>query len=332
MTALTRILVASTAIIAASAAGAVAQEVTLRVGTVYQVDHTISKGSAEFERLVEEASGGEIDVEVFYAEELGTEREMAEMTRAGGLEMVLSGLPGTGAFVPEIEVMEAFYTYDDVEDLARVVAEIAPDLNAFMEPQGFHLVGAMYQGPRNLLASRPVNTFADMEGLRLRIPQTPLFVALAQSWGATPTAIAFSEAYTALENGVVDAVEGTSESIVTMGFAEQAKYLTLTRHNFYPQPMVVNLDWWNTLSPEHQQIINEAATAAGQYQLSLHQAADEAARAAMVEIGVEVIEPEDFEQFRDSVLGAMDGYIQEKGPEVYAVYQKMLEVAGSDDD
>jgi tripartite ATP-independent transporter DctP family solute receptor len=306
---------------------ALAQDVTLRVGTVYQTDHTISKGSAEFERLVNEKSNGEIDVQVFYAEELGTEREMAEMTRAGGLEMVLSGLPGTGAFVPQIEVMEAFYTYDDVEDLARVAAAIAPELNAFMEPQGFHLVGMMYQGPRNLLASRPVGKFEDMEGLRLRIPQTPLFVALAQSWGATPTAIAFSETYTSLESGVVDAVEGTAESIVTMGFSEQAKNLTLTRHNFYPQPMVVNLDWWNSLSDEHRQIIEEAAAEATAYQLSLHKDADDAALARMKEQGVEIIEPEDLDRFREPVLAAMDEYIKAKGDDVYAVYQKMLEIA-----
>jgi C4-dicarboxylate-binding protein DctP len=86
--------------LALSAVAGFAQEVTLRVGTVYQTSHTISKGSAEFERLVEEKSAGAIEVQVFYAEELGSEREMAEMTRAGGLEMVLSGLPGTGSFVP----------------------------------------------------------------------------------------------------------------------------------------------------------------------------------------------------------------------------------------
>ncbi len=324
-------LLGTTAMVALTLSAS-AQEVTLRVGTVYQVDHTISKGSAEFERLVEEKSDGAIDVEVFYAEELGTEREMAEMTRAGGLEMVLSGLPGTGAFVPQIEVMEAFYTYDDVEDLARVVEAIAPDLNAFMEPQGFHLVGAMYQGPRNLLSTTPVNSLEDMQGLRLRIPQTPLFVALADAWGATATPIAFSETYTSLESGVVDAVEGTHESIVTMGFSEQAKYLMRTQHNFYPQPMVVNLDWWNGLSAEYQQIIEEAAQEAGQYQLSLHQEADDAATARMQEQGVEIIELDNLEEFREPVLAAMDTYIQSKGDEVYAVYQRMLEVAGSDED
>jgi len=323
---LAKTIAGTLAALAVSATAAMAADVTLRVGTVYQLSHTISKGSAEFERLVEEKSNGEIDVQVFYAEELGSEREMAEMTRAGGLEMVLSGLPGTGSFVPQIEVMEAFYTYDDVEELAEVVSAIAPDLNTFMEPQGFHLVGYMYQGPRNLLSTRPVRTVDDMRGLKLRIPQTPLFVALAQSWGATPTAISLGEVYTSLESGVIDAVEGTSETIVSSKFFEKAKYLTLTRHNFYPQPMVVNKAWWDGLSEEHQRIIEESAAEAAQYQLSLHKDADDAAVQAMRDGGVEVIEVE-LEPFRAQVLAAMDGYIKSKGDDVYAVYQKMLAIA-----
>lgn len=324
MRAVTTLAYAATALMALGSA-AWAADVTLRVGTVYQTTHTISKGSAEFERLVEAKSNGAIDVQVFYAEELGSEREMAEMTRAGGLEMVLSGLPGTGSFVPQIEVMEAFYTYDNVEELAKIVGAIAPDLNKFMEPQGFHLVGYMYQGPRNLLSTKPVRKFEDMQGLRLRIPQTPLFVALAQNWGATPTAISLGEVYTSLESGVIDAVEGTSETIVSSKFFENAKYLTLTRHNFYPQPMVANKGWWDGLSAEHQAIISEAAQEAAAFQLSLHKDADAAALQAMRDGGVEIIEV-DLEPFRAPLLKAMDGYIKGKGEDVYAVYQKMLEI------
>jgi tripartite ATP-independent transporter DctP family solute receptor len=319
----TSIFAGAVSVLALTAVAGFAQDVTMRVGTVYQTSHTISKGSAEFERLVEEKSAGAIDVQVFYAEELGSEREMAEMTRAGGLEMVLSGLPGTGSFVPQIEVMEAFYTYDDVEELAKVVAAIAPDLNTFMEPQGFHLVGYMYQGPRNLLSTKPVRTPEDMAGLKLRIPQTPLFVALAQTWGATPTAISLGEVYTSLESGVIDALEGTSETIVSSKFYEKAKYLTLTRHNFYPQPMVVNLDWWNGLTPEHQAIIEASAQEASAFQLSLHKAADDAAMQVMRDAGVEIIEV-DTALFSTPVLAAMDEYIKSKGDDVYAVYQKML--------
>lgn len=318
-------LAVATATLALSTTAALAQDLVMRVGTVYQTGHTISKGSAEFERLVEEKSNGAIDVQVFYAEELGSEREMAEMTRAGALEMVLSGLPGTGAFVPQIEVMEAFYTYDNVEELKRITDAISPDLNAFMEPQGFHLVAMMYQGPRNLLSKRPVHAFGDMEGLRLRIPQTPLFVALARGWDATPTAISLGEVYTSLESGVIDAVEGTSETIASSKFYENAEALTLTKHNFYPQPMVVNKSWWDGLTDEQRAIIEEAAAEASQFQLNLHKDADTAALQEIKDGGVEVIEV-DLAPFREAVLPLMDGYFKEKGEDVYAVYQKMLKL------
>jgi TRAP-type transport system periplasmic protein len=218
---------------------ALAADVTMRVGNVYPATHTIPIATAEFNRLVEQKSNGRIAVKVFNNSELGSEREMAEMTRNGSLEMVLSGLPGTGAYAPEIEVMEAFYMYKNVEDLARITAAIYPDIQEFVTPKGFYLVGMMYQGPRITLSTKPLKTIDDFKGLRMRVPQTPLFIALAKSWGATPTAISLTEVYTSLDTGVINAMEATAETMVTSNFHEKANYLLMTRHNFYPQPMVV---------------------------------------------------------------------------------------------
>lgn len=325
-------LLAVTALISIQPGFAAAQDLTIRFGTVYRADHSNSLAAAEFERLVEEKSGGTIDVQVFYGEELGSEREMAEMTRLGGLEMVMSGLPGIGAFVPELEVMEAFYTYGDLDDLVRVSQEVKGDFNALMEPQGFHLISMMYQGPRNLLSSRPVHKPEDMNGLRLRIPKTPLFVALAQEWGATPTAVALSETYTSMESGVVEAVDGAAESLLTNGFYEHAPYLTETCHNYYPQPIAVSMTFWNSLNDEQKQIVEEAGAEASEYQATLLVEATEKANAGLKEHGVEFIVPDDLEAFRAPVLAAMDVYFKDKGETVYEIYQHMLEVANRDID
>lgn len=327
-----RTLLLGAAVLALVPATCFAQDVTIRFGAVYQVDHTNSRGAAEFKRIVEEESDGSMEVQVFYNSELGSEREMAEMTRAGGLEMVMSGLPGVGAFVPELEVMEALYTYGDLDDLVRVSEAISSELNALMEPQGFHLIGMMYQGPRNLLSSRPIRKLEDMQGLRLRIPKTPLFVALAKAWGATGTAVALSETYTSLESGVVEAVEGAAESLLTNGFFEHAKYLTETKHNFYPQPVTISMDFWNKLTDEQKAIIKDAGKRASQYQLSLFQEANANAINSLKEHGVEIIEPENLDAFGKPVLTVMDTYIKDKGERIYAIYQKMLEVANSDVD
>ena len=144
-----------------AAGSAIAAEVTMRIGNVYPATHTIPIATAEFKRLVELKSKGRISAQVFNNSELGSEREMAEMVKNNSLEMVLSGLPGTGAYVPEIEVMEAFYMYKNVEDLARISTAIKDDLQEFMLPKGFYLIGMMYQGPRITLSTKPLKTIDD---------------------------------------------------------------------------------------------------------------------------------------------------------------------------
>lgn len=315
------------AILVSISHSAAAADVTVRIGNVYPAAHSIPVATAEFKRLVEQKSKGRIEAKVFNNSELGSEREMAEMVRLGSLEMVLSGLPGTGAYVPEIEVMEAFYMYKNVEDLERISAAIRPDLQEFMLPKGFYLIGMMYQGPRITLSTKPLRTLDDFKGLRLRVPQTPLFVALARTWGATPTAIALSEVYTSLDSGVITALEATAETIVTSNFHEKGKYLLMTRHNFYPQPMVVNRKWFEALPNDLRQAMLDAATESSQYQLKLHKAADEKAMAAMKAAGVQITEVQDIRPFRDPLVEMGKQYFAAKGPKVQAVYQKMLKMS-----
>jgi len=310
-----------------AAGEASAADVTLRVGNVYPATHSIPVATNEFKKLVEQKSKGRIAVQVFNNSELGSEREMAEMVKNGSLEMVLSGLPGTGAYVPEIEVMEAFYMYKNVEDLARISAAIRDDLQEFMLPKGFVLVGMMYQGPRITLSTKPLKTLEDFKGLRLRVPQTPLFVALAKSWGATPTAISLTEVYTSLESGVITALEATAETIVTSNFHEKAKNLLMTRHNYYPQPMVINRTWFEKLPKDLQQAIVDAAKEAGQYQLGIHKAAEDKAMATMRASGVVVTEPANIKEFRDPLIEMDKQYFAAKGPKVNAVFQKMLSMS-----
>ena len=307
--------------------GALAQEVTIRVGNVYPETHTIPVATKKLKELIEQKSGGKIAVQVFNNSELGSEREMAEMTRLGSLEMVLSGLPGTGAYVPELEVMEAFYTYKSVEDLQRISAAIFDDLQDFMQPKGFTLVGMMYQGPRNTLSTKPLKSLPDFKSQKMRVPQTPLFVAFAKAWGAVPTAIALAEVYTSLESGVISTMEATNETIVTSNFHEKAKNLLLTKHNFYPQPIVVNKKWFDGLKKEYQQVILDSAKEAGSFQITLHKAADEKALATMKASGVTITEPADIAEFRNPLIAMNKEYFAAKGPKVQAVYEKMLKLS-----
>jgi TRAP-type transport system periplasmic protein len=305
-------MAALTSMFGMAASAALAADVTVRIGNVYPATHTIPIATGKMKELIEQKSGGRIAVQVFNNSELGSEREMAEMTKLGSLEMVLSGLPGTGAYVPELEVMEAFYMYKNVEDLQRISAAIYDDLQEFMLPKGFYLVGMMYQGPRNTLSTKPLKNIADFKGLKMRVPQTPLFVALAKTWGAVPTAIALAEVYTSLESGVITVMEATHETMVTSNFHEKAKFLLTTRHNFYPQPIVVNRAWFEKLPKDLQQVILDSA---------------KEALATMKAAGVQVTEVTDLSQFRDPLVEMNKQYFAAKGPKVQAVFEKMLKLS-----
>ncbi len=306
-----------------------AQAVRIRVGNVYPASHTIPVATGRFKQLAEQKSGGRLSVTIHNNSELGSEREMAEMVRGGSLEMVLSGLPGTGAYAPEIEVMEAFYVYRNVEDLKLITDAIFDDLQGFIQPKGFQLVGLMYQGPRNVLSTRQLKTIADFRGLRLRIPNTPLFVGLARSWGATPTAIALAEVYTSFESGVINAMEATHETMVSSNFHEKAKFLLTTRHNHYPQPIVVNKAWFDRLPKDLQDIITSSAQEAGAYQLTLHKAADDQALATMRAAGVTITElsPAEIQTFRAPLIDMNRQHFANRGPKVVEVYEKMLKLS-----
>lgn len=306
-----------------------AQAVRVRVGNVYPAAHTIPVATGRFKQLAEQRSGGRLSVTIHNNSELGSEREMAEMVRGGSLEIVLSGLPGTGAYAPEIEVMEAFYAYRNIDDLKRITDEIFGDLQGFIQPRGFQLIGLMYQGPRNTLSTRQLRTLADFRGLRLRIPNTPLFVGLARAWGATPTAVALAEVYTSFESGIINAVEGTHETMVTSNFHEKAKFLLTTRHNHYPQPIVANKAWFDRLPRDLQEILTASAQEAGAYQLTLHKAADDAAIAAMRAGGVTITELSDAEiqTFRAPLIDMNRQHFTNRGPRVVEVYEKMLRLA-----
>jgi tripartite ATP-independent transporter DctP family solute receptor len=308
-----------------------AADITIRVGNVFPADHSIPVATGKFKELVEQKTGKKVEVQVFNNSELGSEREMAEMVRNGSLEIVLSGLPGTGAYVPEIEVMEAFYLYNSIDDLARLFKAVTPDLQAFLEPKGFHLIGGMYQGPRNTISTKPLTRLADFKGLRLRVPQTPLFVGLARAWGATPTAIALTEVYTSFETGVIEAAEAVAETMATSAWQEKAKYMLLTKHNFYPQPIVANKKWFDGLPTDVQKALEESADEAARYQLTLAKESEQKAMDKIRSAGVKVTElgPTDMAEFKKAGIEMSRAYFGAKSEKVKELYEKLLKLGGN---
>jgi tripartite ATP-independent transporter DctP family solute receptor len=144
--------------------------------------------------------------------------------------------------------------------------------------------------PRHLLSRKPVKSVADVKGLKIRIPELTSYIEPWKALGASPTPIAFSEVYLALQQGVVEAMECPVDLIYTQKLHEPAKYLILTAHQAEPGNLVMNAKLYNSLSSKEQKIIMKAAKEAGEYNNKLTQDNEQSVINKMKAEGVTFIE------------------------------------------
>jgi TRAP-type C4-dicarboxylate transport system substrate-binding protein len=189
-----------------------AQDITLRFASLYPPTHAASRTADKLAELVSAKTGGKVAIDVFHNAALGSEREAAEGVKSGSIDIAYSGLPGFGSYVPEFGVLELPFNYNSLDDVKNVVDKISQSLESRMASQGLQLLGYLYDGPRVTISTSPLNSLADFDGLKLRVPQAPLYVQMAEAFGASPTPVALPEVYTALQSKIVEALEGTPAS------------------------------------------------------------------------------------------------------------------------
>ncbi|SDX32723.1 sialic acid TRAP transporter substrate-binding protein SiaP [Litoreibacter albidus] len=258
------------ALLAATTLGgqALAQDVTIKVGTVVSGDHPENVGAHEFERLVEERSNGEIDVRVFSDAQLGNQREMVEQLRSGTLEVTWVTTGFFGSWEPVLGTLEIGYIFDDREHAFRAFeGPLGERVAELVEPQGVELLGFYEAGMRHLTNSqRAIEGPEDIAGLKIRTPRATYHLRTLELMGANATPMAFNELYTAMEQGVVDGQENPLSNIYNAAFYEVNDHLALTGHLHLTHMVMYSADLWEGLSPEHQEIVRQAVLDSAQVQ------------------------------------------------------------------
>lgn len=299
---------------------------TLRLGNIYPDKHSLGQQAHFFAREVERRTGGKVKIQVFNDAVLGNEREMAEGVKAGTLDITISGLAGVGRFIQGIHVFELPYLYSDLEHLARVTEALFPDIERVMVKEGFRPLGVAYQGPRSIIAKRPLRSLAEVKGLKFRVPEAPLYVGMARAMGAVPTPVAFPEVYTALQTGVAEAMEGGPDTVYNNKYYEQAKYFNLTQHIFHVLYITMNETGSQRLPREVQQALREAAQASSKYQFGLLGKINEESIQRMREAGVSIVEIQDLGPFRQAMAEFNKTYAERQGPDGVALLNRILAV------
>ncbi len=216
-------------------------------------------GASAFKEYVEEASNGQITCNLMFNGVLGSDRETLESVQMGSCTVTTTGLTQNTNFVPELAVLDSPFLFQTAEDVNNLFAdeEFASELSALYSNAGFKFVGMTFQGFRTLTSNREVHKMSDMKGMTIRVIEAPTPLALWSALGANPTPLAFTEVYTALQQGTVDAQENPLELIYSQKFYEQQDYIISTNHQIQPIFWVMNLGFYNGLPEDLKKVVDD---------------------------------------------------------------------------
>ncbi|MDQ0338313.1 tripartite ATP-independent transporter DctP family solute receptor [Caldalkalibacillus uzonensis] len=287
------------------------ETISIDIATVFDEKSAPAKGAAKFAELVNERANGEIEVNFFPNGSLGSARENYEAVRSGDLEMVLEGYTGVDMYAPEYMFFTAPFLFQSMEHMqAAFYGDLGEQMFAKMADAGFQIIGTIMRGPRHMTANKPIETPDDVKGLNLRMPEIEAWVAAWEAIGASPTPVALPELYGALQTGVVEASEGPYEQIYTFNLHEVQDYLINTGHVYEAAFMWMNKDLWDSLSPEHQQLIQEAAEEAMAYADAEAVSDADQFYHEMLEAGMQAVEV-DKEAFIEKARPGLERFFQE---------------------
>jgi tripartite ATP-independent transporter DctP family solute receptor len=231
----------------------------LRWAHVYETNepyHTQALWAAE---QIKNRTNNRWAIEVFPASALGNEPTINQGLALGTVDMIYTGTAFAGATFKPISISNAPYVYRDFDHfLAYRDSDLLRELMAGYDRQtGNRAMALTYYGERHVTANKAIYRPEDMRGMKLRVPQAPMFLMFARSVGANATPIAFAEVYLALQQGTVDGQENPLPTIQAKKFYEVQSHINLTAHITDTLLTIVSGATWRRLNDTDKQIFQE---------------------------------------------------------------------------
>ena len=315
------ILVLALALCVTSAAMA---ETVLQLGTTVNEQDSFHVAATKFAELVAERTGGEYKIEIYPNGTLGGESDMLDSMSMGMLDM---GIITSGPFVNFSEMMGVLdmpYLFATNEEAYEVLdGEIGQELLVTLEDAGLKGLAYAERGFRNVTTSvRPINSAADLKGLKLRVMENEVYTATFKALDVNAVPMAWAEALTAMQQGTIEGQENPVNVMYSYGLWDYGqKYATFDRHSYATAIITMSLDVFNTLDEETQAIFKQAAQEAAEFERAwvAEQEADQIQ--ALKDNGMEIVENPDVDSFRAAVQPVYNAYPQ------YADYIARIQAA-----
>ena len=232
----------------------------LRWAHVYDPNDTFHQWALWVAEEIEERTEGRYTIEVFPASSLGPEADIVEGLSLGPVDIIYTGAAFMANTYGPIGIAEAPFVFRDYEHWkAFSTSDFFDSLaDGYQDASGGHKIASVtYFGARNVTSNRPINTPEDMAGLKIRVPNAPLYLLFTEAVGANAAPIAFAEVYLALQQGVVDAQENPMPFIRSMKFYEVQEYINVTQHIFNSAGTIIGAALWDSLSEIDKEIFVE---------------------------------------------------------------------------
>ncbi len=277
--------------------------------------------TAVFKSLVETASNGALEVQLFPNGQLGKDNEVIQQVRDGIVESCISSAGGVAQHYPLVGVFDLPFAFPNINTAHRVInlnsdfgKKFAGDLEA---KTGIKVLGLLDSGGFFAFSNskRAITTAADMQGLRIRTMTLPTHEAIVSSLGGQPTPLPWAEVYTALQTGVADGQMNPIPIIAFAKFDEVQKYLSITNHIITPYVWMMNGDFYNNLTPEERAIVDWAAQTAvdsGRGISRIIEASDRGLPKLAQKMEVNAVAASELAKFADTAQPAVKKLIEEK--------------------
>ena len=294
---------ASMLIIAALCGPLAAQEIVLKAADTHADGYPTVEAVEHVGKLLSDWTNGRIQVKMFAGRQLGEEKDTIEQTIAGAIELNRVNLAPLNGIIPETAIPALPYIFRSIDHMHKVMdGEIGADILAAMEKHG--LVGLAFydSGARSFYNSkRPINSPADMKGMKIRVQNSDLFVATMEALGANATPMEFGQVYEALKTGVIDGAENNWPSYESTRHFEVANHYTLDQHSLSPEVLVISKIAWDKLSATDKQLVRKAAALSVPVMRELWNARVVSSKEKVIANGNMVIDSVDKQPFIDAM-------------------------------
>jgi len=285
----------------------------IRGWNTHAPDYPGSVAMDHFGTLVAERTDGRITPKTFHSAQLGEQDQAIEQMQFGGIDFAVFNLVPLNNIVAETQVTTLPYAFKSIDHMHKVMdGAIGAEIGAAMERANMVALAWYDSGARSFYANKPLNSVADLKGLKIRVQNSDVNVAMVEALGANATPIPFGEVYTSIQSGVVDGAENNWPSYESTGHFEVAMHYILDQHTIVPEVFAINKSTWDGMSADDQAIVRQAAIESAKMQRKLWTEREKKSEEIVRAAGATIVELDDKSDFINAMAPVYDQFVTDK--------------------